>query len=134
MKIELLSLAFLISAIIAIVFRQKDNIKMYTIFKPLTTSLIILIALIIYYNHPSTYSTIMIAALIFSLIGDVFLINKKFFLQGLSSFLIAHVGFTISFTSLYGFNWNIIPLIFLILIGGVYYNYLRKDLKKYSLL
>jgi uncharacterized membrane protein YhhN len=133
MKIEILSLVALISTIIAVIFRQRENIKMYSIFKPLTTILIILIALIVYQNFPSTYSAIMIASLVFSLIGDIFLINKKYFLHGLSSFLLAHIGFTIGFASLFGFNWFIIPLIILILAGGIYYNYLRKDLHKYSI-
>ncbi len=133
MKIEILSFATLISAIIAIIFRQKKNTKMYSIFKPLTTILIILISLIIFDKKQSTYSSIMIAALIFSLIGDIFLVYKKYFLHGLSSFLVAHICFTIAFTSLFGFNWNIIPLIFLIFIGGGFYNFLRKDLKRYSI-
>ncbi|MFA5972748.1 MAG: lysoplasmalogenase [Lentimicrobiaceae bacterium] len=133
MKIELLSLAVLVSAILAIVFRQRENIKMFSVFKPLTTGLIILIAIIIFTKHSSSYSAITIAALVFSLVGDVFLINMKYFLQGLSSFLIAHICFTIGFASLYGFNWNIIPLVVLASISGVYYFYLRKDLKKYSI-
>jgi len=55
----------------------------------------------------------MIGALLFSLIGDVFLINEKYFLQGLASFLIAHICFTIGFTSLHGFSFNLIPFNFL---------------------
>ena len=133
MKIEFLSLAVLVSAIIAIIYRQRENIKIYSVFKPLTTVLIILIALIIFTKTSSTYSAMMIAALFFSLAGDVFLINKKYFLQGLSAFLIAHIGFTIGFTSLYGFTWYLVPLVLLVLIGGGYYNYLRKDLGKYSI-
>lgn len=133
MKIEILSLAILVSAIIAVIFRQRENIKMYSVFKPLTTVLIILLAVIIYKKLPSTYSTIMIVSLIFSLIGDIFLINNKYFLQGLSSFLLAHIGFTIGFTSLCGFSWNIIPIAVLIIVGSVYFNFLRKDLHIYTI-
>jgi uncharacterized membrane protein YhhN len=133
MKIELLSLSVLISAIISIIYRQRENIKICSVFKLLTTVLIILIALIIFIKTSSTYSAMMIAALFFSLVGDVFLIDKKYFLQGLSSFLIAHIAFTIGFTSLYGFTWYLVPLVLLVLIGGGYYNYLRKDLEKYSI-
>ncbi len=133
MKIELLSLVAVITAIMAIVFRQRENTKMYSVFKPLTTILIIIIGLIIFQNQRSNYSIIIITALIFSLIGDVFLINKKYFLHGLSSFLFAHICFTIGFTSIFGFNWNVIPLIVLVGVGGTYYNFLRKDLKKYSI-
>ena len=133
MKFEFLSLAVLISAIIAIIYRRRENTRVYSVFKLLTTVLIILIALIIFKKTSSIYSAMVIAALFFSLAGDVFLINKKYFLQGLSSFLVAHIAFTIGFTSLYGFTWYSAPLVLLVLIGGGYYNYLRKDLVKYSI-
>lgn len=133
MEIPLLSIAVVISAIIAIVFRQKENVRMYSVFKPLTTVLIIIIALIIFNETASVYSELMIVALLFSLIGDVFLISKKYFLPGLSSFLLAHICFTIGFASLYGFDWNPIALIPLVIVALVYYNFLRKDLKKYSI-
>ncbi|MCK4813724.1 MAG: lysoplasmalogenase [Candidatus Marinimicrobia bacterium] len=133
MKIEILSLGILISAIFAIIFRQRDNIKMYSVFKPLTTILIISIAIIAYFRFSSNYTTMIIVSLVFSLIGDILLINKKYFLYGLSSFLLAYIGFTIAFSSLYGFHWNIIPLVILVLITGSYFIYLRKDLHKYSI-
>lgn len=133
MQIELLSLAVLVSAILAIVFRQRENNKMFSVFKPLTTGLIVLIAFVIFKKQASSYSAIIIAALFFSLVGDVFLLNKKYFLQALSSFLLAHIAFTIGLSSINGFNWNIIPLVVLGLTGGVFYYYLRNDLKKYSI-
>jgi len=131
--IESLSLAILVSAIIAVIFRQLENVNMYAVFKPLTTILIILLAVIIYKKFPSTYSTIMIVSLMFSLMGDIFLINKKYFLQGLSSFLLAHIGFTIGFASLFGFSWSIMPIAVLSIIGGSYFNFLRQDLHKYTI-
>ena len=106
---------------------------MYSVFKPLTTVLIIIIALVIFNKTASAYSALMIVALLFSLIGDVFLISKKYFLPGLSSFLLAHVCFTIGFASIYGFDWNAITLVPLVIVAGVYYTFLRKDLKKYSI-
>ena len=133
MEILFLTLAVLISAIFAIAYKQKQNKRMYAIFKPLTTVLIIVIALIIHDKTASIYSQLMIVALLFSLIGDVFLLNKKYFLHGLLAFLIAHVCFTLAFTSPFGFQWKGITLVPLVLIAGVYYNYLRKELKKYSI-
>src|SRR5690554_1110407 len=97
MTLIILSIAILISAIIAIFYRQKQNNKMFSVFKPLTTILIIALAVVIHQESASTYSQLMIASLLFALIGDIFLINKKYFLQGLTSFLIAHIGFTIGF-------------------------------------
>jgi len=125
-----LSVAIIISAIIAIINRQQKNNRMFRVFKPLTTILIIALAIVIYLKAPSTYTVLMIASLLFALIGDVFLINKKYFLQGLSSFLIAHIGFTVGFTSLFGFSWEIIPLLILLIVGGLFFNLLRKDLYK----
>jgi uncharacterized membrane protein YhhN len=133
MIIETLSLLTLLSAIIAIIYRQKENTLMYSLFKPLTTIIIISIGLFIYYKTSSTYSAITLVALLFSLIGDIFLISDKYFLPGLVSFLIAHICFIIGFTSLYGFNFNLTPLVFLTIIGGLYYMYLKKDLKAYAI-
>jgi len=133
MTIEILSLMVLISAIIAIIYRQKGNQNMYSIFKPLTTLLIISIATLIFYKTGSTYSIITLVALVFSLIGDVFLISDKYFLPGLASFLIAHICFIIGFTSLYGFNYSLPPLIPLLLIGGGYFMYLKKSLNDFAI-
>jgi uncharacterized membrane protein YhhN len=51
----------------------------------------------------------------------------------LASFLVAHICFTFGFTSLYGFNFNLIPLIILVIVGGSYFNFLRKDLNKFTI-
>jgi len=133
LKIGILSFAALISAVLAITFRQQQSIKLYSIFKPLTTILIITIAIAIYQNAPNTYTTFILVSLGFSLIGDIFLINEKYFLYGLSSFLVAHIGFTIGFTSINGFCWNVLPIAVLIFIGVTFYLYLRKDLHKFSI-
>lgn len=131
--IQLLSLATLASAVLAIIYRQRSNFKLFSIFKPLTTTLIIVIALLIYKQNSNDYTSYMIIALILSLIGDIFLIRDKYFLPGLASFLIAHVFFTIGITNLYGFNYNLIPLFILILVGGFYFNFIKKDLKKFTI-
>ena len=133
MEIVILSIGVLISAVFAIIYGHWDNVKWFSFFKPLSTILIIAIASIIYFKFNSFYSAIIIVSLIFSLIGDVFLIHKKYFLHGLSSFLLAHIGFTIGFASIYGFNWTFTPLFFLILIGASYFIYLRKDLDKFAI-
>ncbi len=129
--LKLLSIAFLISGILAVVFKIRKNTKMYMIFKPLTTIIIMIIAVLIYQKYPSAYLRIIIVALVFSLFGDVFLLKEKYFSQGLSFFLLAHIGFTIAFVGVNVFYWNVIPLFFLLVTGGIYFNYLRKDLDKY---
>jgi len=131
MIIKLLSIATFISVIIAIYFRQIENLKMYAVFKPITTILIVIISIVIYQKNHNLYSAIIIVALVFSLIGDLFLIGENYFLYGLSSFLLAHIAFTIAFTKISGFNWNIIVILILLVVGGTYLNFLRKDLNNY---
>ncbi|OYT11627.1 MAG: lysoplasmalogenase [Bacteroidetes bacterium 4572_112] len=133
MIIEFLSVFTFISALIAIVFRLKKNVKLFSVFKPLTTILIISIAVMTYMANPSNYSLIIILGLLASLIGDIFLISEKYFLQGLSSFLIAHIAFTYAFTLLFGFNFNIIALVALVIIGGSYYMFLFKKLDDFKI-
>ena len=133
MILMILSALVFISAVFAIYFRQKKNIKLFTIFKPLTTILIISIASIIYYNNGSQYSLVIIIGLIASLIGDIFLIGENYFLQGLSSFLIAHIAFTYAFIRLFGFSYGIITLVLLILIAASYYMFLFKKLDDFKI-
>ena len=133
MIILILTAVFLASAIISILYRQKENLQIYSIFKPLTTILVLSIGGYIYYKTSSSYSLIILVALVFSLIGDIFLISDNYFLPGLASFLIAHICFITGFTSLYGFNYSITPLLPLILIGIGYFIYLKKHLKEYSI-
>jgi len=132
MIIGILSLTAFISAIIAIIFWQQYNIRMFAVFKSLTTILIIIMALIIHHNSASTYSITIIYSLLASLIGDIFLINKKYFLYGLSCFFLAHIGFTIGFISLFGFSINVIALAILMLIGILYFLFLLNDLRKHK--
>lgn len=129
----ILSFIISISAIISILLRQNEKLNLYSLFKPLTTGLIVITSVLVYFKYPSRYAAIMIPSLIFALIGDMCLLNKKYFLYGLSSFLIAHIGFTIGFISLYGFNWNLITLSILSAIFLFYFIFLRKYLEKYFL-
>lgn len=133
MEIKMLSFAIMVSAIIAIIYRQQKNNKMFSVFKPLTTILIIILAFVIYKQSSNTYTSLMIVSLFFALVGDIFLISKKYFLPGLSSFLIAHIVFTVGFTSLFGFSWEIIPILVLIVFGAVFFNLLRKNLHKFTI-
>ncbi len=69
------------------------------LFKPLTTSSILLIALFAGDHVPETYRYWIAAGLIFSLGGDVFLmLPSDKFLYGLASFLIGHLCYIAAFT------------------------------------
>jgi uncharacterized membrane protein YhhN len=66
------------------------------LFKPLTVILIIAIAL---QAEPSLYRHLIVAGLLFSLAGDIFLmLPRDRFIQGLVSFLLAHLFYIAAFT------------------------------------
>jgi uncharacterized membrane protein YhhN len=89
----------LISAIITIYAKMRENNLLQYIFKPLTMSAIILPAILNVSSPPTSYQKMIITGLIFSTVGDVFLIDSKRFIQGLLSFLLAHICFIIAFFS-----------------------------------
>lgn len=71
--------------------------------KPVTTSLIIVLAFLQDPGVHDLYRTLIIVGLFFSLLGDIFLMLKSDkFVQGLVSFLIAHIFFIIAFSSGFG--------------------------------
>jgi uncharacterized membrane protein YhhN len=68
------------------------------LFKPLTIVLIILIAWTADSPYQSAYKTAVLAGLLFSLLGDIFLmLPRKPFIPGLASFLAAHICYIIAF-------------------------------------
>lgn len=83
-------------------------------FKPLTLALILLIAARVGEGGASLYRLNVIAGLVCSLAGDVFLMLPwDLFIAGLISFFIAHLFYITAFTSGIGFNlsfWSMAPL------------------------
>ncbi len=132
MFISLLSIAIFISGVLAILFRTRSNLKLYAVFKPLTTILIIALALFTYLNLPGSYQLFVLIALEFALIGDIFLLRKKWFLYGIIAFSVAHLSFTAAFVSLFGFSLSLLPLIILLIFGLMVYFFLKNDLHKYA--
>lgn len=94
-----LSIIALISTIITIYAKMRENISLQYIFKPLTMLAIILLAIFNLSSPPTFYQKMIIIGLIFSTVGDVFLIDSRRFVQGLISFLLAHICFIIAFFS-----------------------------------
>jgi uncharacterized membrane protein YhhN len=84
--------------------------------KPLTVVLIILIALQSRHTTPAFYQWMIVAGLLFSLAGDVFLmLPRDRFIAGLFSFLVAHICYIAAF----GFDggsasplWSAAPFLF----------------------
>lgn len=68
------------------------------LFKPLTTSVIVAAAVWQATQTPSRLAIAIVAGLLFSLAGDVFLmLPRDHFIAGLVSFLLAHVAYIIAF-------------------------------------
>jgi uncharacterized membrane protein YhhN len=94
----LLSIFALISATLTIYAKVRENETLQFIFKPLTMLAIILIVFLNSSSPMSFYQKAILTGLIFSTIGDVFLIkDKQFFVQGLISFLIGHICYIVAF-------------------------------------
>lgn len=122
-----LSIITLISAIITIYAKLRENELLQFIFKPLT---MIAIILLVFFNSSSPmsfYEKAILTGLIFSTIGDVFLIkDKQFFVQGLVSFLIGHICYIVAFWT----NPHWLSLIFYLTYIFFFLSILWKDLGK----
>jgi uncharacterized membrane protein YhhN len=92
------------------------------IFKPLTTILILVIAVLVGRSSSSIYRYLIFAGLVFSLVGDVFLmLPSDQFIAGLVSFLIAQLLYIAAFTTGKGFSFNWLSAIPFLLYGVVIY-------------
>lgn len=70
------------------------------LFKPLTTSLLLLLAVLLTSEHGAQYQLAIVIGLVCSLIGDIFLmLPGDRFVPGLASFLLAHVAYLVAFTA-----------------------------------
>jgi uncharacterized membrane protein YhhN len=82
------------------------------LFKPLTMVFILLIAVQAGKPDALHYKYAIIAGLVCSLAGDVFLmLPSDRFIPGLVSFLVAHLFYVVAFTSGtgFGFSWRLLP-------------------------
>ena len=106
----------------------RQNIRLIYVFKPLTTLLIIAVALAGTLPEPGSFGTLVIIGLIFSFGGDVILMPPDSiprFRGGLILFFIAHVFYVAAFWALG--SWRMPDLIvglLLLLIGIGYYRLL----------
>jgi uncharacterized membrane protein YhhN len=127
-----LSIIALISATITIYAKLREKYLLQYIFKPLTMLAIIGIA---FFNSsiPITfYQQMIIVGLIFSTIGDVLLIDSRWFVYGLLSFLVAHVCFIVAFGSIIS-TPNFPSLIFYLVYVAGFQAVLWKHLDKLKL-
>jgi uncharacterized membrane protein YhhN len=104
------------------------------LFKPLTMIFILLIAVQAKKPDTSLYKVAIIAGLVCSLAGDVFLmLPADRFVAGLVSFLIAHLFYITAFTSGTGFSFSWRSLVLCIIYGIFLFNILSPHLGEMKL-
>lgn len=92
------------------------------IFKPITTILIILLAVQGSGDVSALYKGLILAGLLFCLGGDVLLmLPPRYFIAGLASFLIGHLFYIIAFVTDVGFVWSWWGLPLLVYAGFIYW-------------
>ncbi len=109
---------FIVASISA---KQFGNIKLYRIFKPITILLIIALPLLDGREEYSTYAYLIMTGLIFSFLGDLFLLfPDKYFNNGLYSFLVAHVLYAFAFNqnvNEYCFGVAAVVIVFVLIVA-----------------
>ncbi|MCB9421405.1 MAG: lysoplasmalogenase [Ardenticatenaceae bacterium] len=121
----------LVTAVLAIGGEYQPKRTLVYIFKPLTTLLIIWMALTGPTAAPLLYKWLIIIGLVFCLGGDIFLmLPAKYFIAGLVSFLIGHLVYIVAFVSDSGFHPAPIWLILLAAYGFIFYRILAPGLAK----
>lgn len=114
---------FLLVTIVYFTGMALQNEAILLICKPLLVTSLLFHFIAATKNHPSTLKIYIIAALVFSIAGDTLLMfvnqNERFFLLGLSAFLLAHIFYIICFHKIKTkeqvagkWQWSIIVLIY----------------------
>ncbi len=115
MLITGLTVSVVIAALITIRADYSPTRRWFYLFKPLTTILILLIALASPLLGRNPYVFWVAVGLAFSLAGDIFLmLSDKRFIWGLASFLVAHLCYILAFSLWAGFRespWLSLPFI-----------------------
>ena len=134
MIVTILTVLAYVSAVLAILAVYQKRPLVHYLFKPLAIVFIILITLQLKYPIPSLYRYAVLAGLLLSLAGDIFLmLPRDYFLQGLISFLFAHIFYMAAFVSGSGRAlsvWGAIPFL---IYGGLMLRVLWPHLGKMRL-
>lgn len=132
--LEAMLLLIAVVAICAIISRHKELQSWFDYLKPITTILIILLAIMGPADKDgSLYKSITLLGLAFSFGGDVLLLRDKWFVNGLGAFLLAHLLFIGGIVNLEGFNQNALVALVLAVVGVAYYAFLWPHLKGFKI-
>lgn len=115
-----LSFAAIISGGVYIWAARAGSPTLRYIFKPLTTVLILALALLLPDEVSPLYRTLIAVGILFSLGGDIFLmLPRNAFVWGLASFLVAHLFYIAAYISRAGLQMNWLLLAPFVLYGAV---------------
>ena len=94
----------------------RDNLKLYHVTKPLV--LLAMIGFFAYHGGLSTPWLPFFIALVFSVIGDVFLMAERtrYFIAGMAAFALAHVAYVYGFSQWAVPGWVYIPAVIVLLV------------------
>jgi len=134
MAFIILTIFIVISACLTIRAKTSHSTIQLLIFKPLTMGLILCLFVILGHSHLNFYFFSVLCGLLFSLMGDVFLIfPEKHFLKGLIGFLTAHLFYITAFSSGKPVIVTLRIPILLFIYGSIIFLILRPNLKKMAL-
>jgi uncharacterized membrane protein YhhN len=120
MSMAIMSLLVLLSASLHIRAEYSGPRWQVYVFKPLTTTLIIILALMATEPVSPFYQATIVIGLVFSLGGDIFLmLPSDRFIGGLVSFLIAHLVYIVAFVYPSGFTFSPLFLALYLVYGGI---------------
>jgi len=135
MRPELIPIPLIFIAVFLLIRAEiRGARKQAYIFKPTATLLVILVAMFSFLNATShcSFSLMILAGLLLSLIGDVALLFQqrgKAFLIGLASFLLAHVVYSLAFLMYETFTFlDLISLTLLTSAGIAFYQLIKAGL------
>ena len=107
-------------AVLTITSAYQGRTWSHYIAKPTTTLIILLIALNAHHPPSNTYQTLIVVGLGFSMLGDIFLmLPQDRFLQGLVSFLVAHILYIVAFWGERGSAEYLLAVVPIIALAGV---------------
>ncbi len=134
MAVLIISFFIIVSLALTLTGEYKGPKILFYLCKPLTTVLILATAFLIGEREPDFYLYAVLAGLLFSLAGDVFLmLPRDLFIPGLISFLAAHICYIVAFSSETAFGFSVYAAIPLLLFGIIIYGYLARFLGKMKL-
>lgn len=121
MLVAILTILVFVSSVLAIIAAYQGWRLTHYIFKPLTIIFINFIALEPVHPTSSFYRYMILAGLLFSLAGDIFLMlpRDRFFIHGLISFLVAHLFYIAAFLGESGRALSLHSVIAFLIYGGL---------------